>query len=94
MKKYDSLLSKTINVEFNSMKVNSFKFTDITPTHRFMSLPKRNGRIYDCSVDWTNKEIKGAYPKMSFDEQTLYELLLTGLSVCPMMPNLLYKFDK
>lgn len=93
MKTYKELLQKKINVEFNGMILNSYKLTEIRPTERFMVGLEGQGRMYNCSVDWANKNIDGAYPTMDFDEQTLDGLADKGLSVCPMMPNLVYRCE-
>ena len=54
------------------------------------------GKIYQCRVDWENKNLSGAYPFMEFDAQTLDELLKDDLSACPtpFMSNLYYIIEK
>ncbi len=87
--KYKELIGKKINVGLNGQTVNSYKITKMLSTHRGMG---NRGRIYECHVDWENKDMAEAPLIMDFDAQTLDELL-TGTSICPFMPNLYYKLD-
>ena len=91
MDKYKPLIGLKINVEFNGNVVNSYKIRKIQPT--FESMEGR-GSMFRCNVDWSKKDVAGAYPTMKFDEKTLDELLDKNLSICPFMPNLYYIIEK
>jgi hypothetical protein len=91
MEKYKVLIGKKINLEFNGTALNSYKITEMLPTDESM---EGRGKMFKCSVDWEKKELAGAEPTLSFDEQTLDELIETGKSVCPLFSNLHYKIAK
>ena len=88
MEKYKVLLNKKINMEFSGNVLNSYKITEMKPTDRFMVGLEGSGKVYECLVDWEDKQAVGAIPMMNFDEQTLNDLLVNGYSVCPFMPSL------
>ena len=90
MAKYSELLNKKIDVGFGKTVINSYTITDMLPT---LQVEEGRGKMYKCSVDWTNKDLAGAFPELNFDAQTLDELLEKGQSVCPFMPSLYYKIN-
>lgn len=90
MEKYKDLLDKKINLCFGKTVINSYTITDMLPT---LQVEEGRGKMYKCSVDWTNKEIAGSFPELNFDTQTLDELLEKGQSVCPFMPAVYYKIN-
>ncbi len=93
MEKYKTLLNKKINVEFNGTVLNSYWITDIKVTDRFIPQLESRGKVHTCSVNWQITGVAGAIPVMDFEEQTLKDLLENGFSVCPTLPNLIYRLD-
>ncbi len=87
MEKYQALLQKKINVELDGNVVNSYKITSILPTKDTLA---GRGKLYNCSVDWENKQMVGAHPNLTFDAQTLNDLTDNNCAISPFMPTLRY----
>lgn len=86
-KDYKELLNVKINLEYLGQVLNSYKITRIRPTERFMVGLEGSGRIYNCMVNWENKNIEGAYPTMDFPENVFEEFLKDGVSYMPFSDN-------
>lgn len=93
MSKYNTLLNKKINVEFNGTILNSYYIKKMRPTDRYVTGYESRGIIHNCDVDWEITGVAGAIPVMDFEEQTLDDLMNNGFSVCPTLPNLIYRLD-
>lgn len=86
--KFDSLLNRKINFEHNGVVINSFKLLSIKYTPRQM---KGRGRLYLCMVEWENKDLIGADPKLCFDFKTLEDLYNDKLAISPIGETMLYE---
>jgi hypothetical protein len=93
MEKYNALLNKKISLCFNNDVINSYKITTIRETDRFMVGLEGNGKIFNCDVDWENKQISGGNKIMEFPESVFDDLINKGCAENPMMPNMYFKCE-
>jgi hypothetical protein len=90
VEKYKDLIGEKIDLMFNAAKMNTFEIMGMKYSGESQF---GLGKMYECSVNWDNKDIGGAYPELLFDERTLNELVEKKTSVCPFMPSLYYVFS-
>lgn len=90
--KYETLLNKNIQLEFNGQIVNTCRITEMTPTLNKVPGFEDRGNLHNCKVEW-EKKIQGTpeNQEMGFDEKTLNDLLENKVADCPGMPMLKYR---
>lgn len=93
MEIYSSLINKKIMLCFNNDIINSYEIKTIRPTDRFMTGIEGSGRIFNCDIDWQNKEISGGNEIMEFPKSVFDDLINNGCAKNPMIPNMYFKID-
>lgn len=89
MKKYNTLLNKKISFYFNDKFMLSYRIIKIRQTDAFI-IGIEGGIIFNCDVEWDNKEISNINKIVEFPQSVFDDLINKGRAENPMMPNMYY----